>query len=99
MRQADDGVVMRPEHQTRFFADLHETMQNQFFDGASVAYEEAGDDHIEISLPPADMLIEDMTLKFMGDCFRVVMLLPAMVVGSGEDRRRKIQFDYIPPPL
>jgi len=99
VRETGNGVVMVPEHQTQFFEDLHQTVQSQFFDGEPLAYVDAGDDRIEISLPPPEELIEICTLGFKKDCFHVVMLLPALVIGFGEERSRRIEFYYVPPPL
>lgn len=78
---------------------MHETLQATFFDGASVLYDEVDGERVEITLPPADELIECITLRVKRDCFLVTVDFPAMIIGSSEDKIVRQSFEYIPPPI
>ena len=100
-------VVMRNIGYRKFWADLHETLLAQHFDGANSRFvdtERSG--RCQVELPPAEMLVEHIVIQIVrGRAIALIADFPAQPIESFQPNDEQTQFVYSetfyydPPPI
>jgi hypothetical protein len=92
--------VLRGEVHDKFFTDLHETLQSQVFEGASLLYQTLDQGGtVEVRLPEPEELIAYIRMQLIDGDILITADFPATSFPEGEAKTYSMQIVYAPPPL